>query len=219
MNDISEAQFQKMREEMVATQLEARGITDQHVLDVMRKIPRHLFVPEALRAQAYADHPITLGEGSTISQPYIVAYMLEHLSLGPNDKVLEVGTGSGYQTALLAELAGTVYSIEINPTLSANATKLLGGLGYRNIFTRVGNGLIGWDRRAPFDAIIVAAATEEVPRDLVKQMGEHGRLIFPIEGDPQYLILLERKNGEIATHELCSVRFVSAQAPKGGDSH
>ena len=119
----------------------------------------------------------------------------------------------------MAELCGTVYSIEINPELSGKATRFLGELGYRNIFTRVGDGLIGWERRAPFDAIIVSAATEEVPRDLVKQLSEHGRLIFPIEGDPQYLILLEKKDGEILTHELCSVRFVSAQTSKGGDHH
>ncbi|NDC38738.1 MAG: protein-L-isoaspartate(D-aspartate) O-methyltransferase [Proteobacteria bacterium] len=205
----TEEEFARLREQMVQTQLEARNINDEAVLAAMRKIPRHIFVPKDQLAHAYEDQPIPIASGSTISQPYIIGYMLEALRLTSHDTVLEVGTGSGYQSALLSEIAGKVYSIDINDQLVGLATRRIAELGYRNFFPRVGNGYEGWDRRAPFDAIIVSAACEGVPRELVRQLAPYGRMIFPLEGDPQFLVLLERTDSELLSHELCPVRFVS----------
>ncbi len=193
---------------MVQQQIESRGISDATILGAMRKVPRHLFVPENEVDKAYDDHPIELCPGSSISQPYTVAYMLEVLRLTPHDKVLEIGTGSGYQTALLCELVHTVYSIDLNRTLTSSANSRLAELGYRNFFLRSCDGSEGWAQRAPFDAIIVTAACSEIPRELVKQLGPYGRMIFPLDGDRQYLILLEKNEKELQTTELCAVKFL-----------
>lgn len=214
MGNFTEEKFAKLREEMVQTQLESRNITDEGVLSAMRKIPRHLFVPRDQLAQAYEDKPIPVASGSTISQPYIVGYMLEAVRVTAHDKVLEVGTGSGYQSALLCELAEKVYSIDINDQLVGLATKRITELGYRNFFPRVGNGYDGWDRRAPFDVIVVSAACDGVPRELVRQLAPFGRMIFPLEGEEQFLVLLERTDSELLSRELCPVKFVSMQPSK-----
>ena len=216
MSKHSESHYAGLREEMVRAQLEARNITDEAVIAAIRKVPRHLFVPEEHRAEAYDDKPIPIAEGSTISQPYIVALMLESLRITSHDKVLEVGTGSGYQTALLCELAQQVYSVEINEKLIPSATKLLADSGYRNFFLRSGDGYQGWKRRAPFDVIVVSAACEEVPRDLTRQLGDYGRMVFPLDGDPQFLILLEKNGDELTSTELCPVRFVPMRSQGGG---
>jgi protein-L-isoaspartate(D-aspartate) O-methyltransferase len=170
------------REHMVEMQLAERGITDAGVLSAMRRLPRHLFVPEPVREYAYGDHPLPIGEGQTISQPYIVAYMTQALALQRGDRVLEIGTGSGYQTAVLAELVDSVYTIEIVETLAERAAKTLRVLGYENIHTRTGDGWVGWPEVAPFDAIIVTAAPNLVPQQLVEQLKEGGAFSCPRRG-------------------------------------
>ncbi|HFC98501.1 MAG TPA: protein-L-isoaspartate(D-aspartate) O-methyltransferase [Thermosulfurimonas dismutans] len=201
--------YRRARERMVAQQIAARGITDQRVLEAMRKVPRHLFVEEALRDQAYADYPLPIGEGQTISQPYIVALMTEALELKGEEKVLEVGTGSGYQTAILAELARWVYSIERHSRLLERARRVLEALGYRNIFLRVGDGTKGWPEAAPFEAIIVTAAGPKVPEPLLEQLAEGGRLVMPV-GDEysQYLVKVVKRGGTFHRQVLEPVRFV-----------
>ena len=194
---------------MVETQIAARGIKDDRVLSAMRKVPRHLFVEEALRDQAYADHPLPIGEGQTISQPYIVALMTEALELKGHERVLEIGTGSGYQTAILAELARWVYSIERYPRLLERARKILEELGYTNILLRLGDGTRGWPEAAPFEAIIVTAAGPRIPEPLVDQLAEGGRLVMPL-GDEwsQYLVKIVKKGGTLYRQTLEGVRFV-----------
>ncbi|WP_425263978.1 protein-L-isoaspartate(D-aspartate) O-methyltransferase [Thermosulfurimonas dismutans] len=194
---------------MVQTQIAARGIRDERVLSAMRKVPRHFFVEEALRDQAYADHPLPIGEGQTISQPYIVAFMTEALELKGHEKVLEVGTGSGYQTAILAELARWVYSIERYPRLLERARKILEELGYTNVILRLGDGTRGWPEAAPFEAIIVTAAGPKIPEPLLDQLAEGGRLVMPV-GDEwsQYLVKVVKKGGQIYRQTLEPVRFV-----------
>ncbi len=194
---------------MVETQLVARGIADARVLDAMRKVPRHMFVDEAFRDQAYNDHPLPIGEKQTISQPYIVGLMTESLGLSGGEKVLEIGTGSGYQTAILAELAGRVFSIERHPVLAQRANQILQQLGYRNIIIRVGDGSLGWRDDAPFDGIIVTAGTPAIPQPLVDQLAMGGRLIVPV-GDKlgQDLYKVERAPEGIRKTNLGGVRFV-----------
>jgi len=194
---------------MVQTQIAARGIKDERVLSAIRKVPRHFFVEEALRDQAYADHPLPIGEGQTISQPYIVAFMTEALELKGHEKVLEVGTGSGYQTAILAELARWVYSIERYPRLLERARKILEELGYTNVILRLGDGTRGWPEAAPFEAIIVTAAGPKIPEPLLDQLAEGGRLVMPV-GDEwsQYLVKVVKKGGQIYRQTLEPVRFV-----------
>lgn len=194
---------------MVETQLVTRGIHDPRVLDAMRKVPRHLFVDEALAAQAYADHPLPIGEKQTISQPYIVALMTEALGLEGHEKVLELGTGSGYQTAVLAELADRVFTIERIPSLLHRAREVLNSLGYRNVVYRVGDGTLGWPEEAPFDAILVSAGAPRVPQPLVDQLSMGGRLVLPM-GDrlSQELILVERVPEGIRKTTLGGCRFV-----------
>lgn len=194
---------------MVQTQIAARGIKDERVLSAIRKVPRHFFVEEALRDQAYADHPLPIGEGQTISQPYIVAFMTEALELKGHEKVLEVGTGSGYQTAILAELARWVYSIERYPRLLERARKILEELGYTNVILRLGDGTRGWPEAAPFEAIIVTAAGPKIPEPLLDQLAEGGRLVMPV-GDEwsQYLVKVVKKGGQICRQTLEPVRFV-----------
>ncbi|MEW6051576.1 MAG: protein-L-isoaspartate(D-aspartate) O-methyltransferase [Candidatus Zixiibacteriota bacterium] len=210
-NGRHEEQFAELREAMVLEQIERRGITDRTVLDAMRTVPRHFFVPESSRADAYADGPLSIGHGQTISQPYVVASMTEALRLDHRSRVLEVGTGSGYQTAVLAEIAARVYSIEILPDLSQRATVLLARLGYTNIETSVRNGYHGWPEEAPFDGIIVTAAASHVPPDLLTQMAETGRLVIPVQEygpERQDLVLVERTDGGLKRQVLYQVRFV-----------
>jgi protein-L-isoaspartate(D-aspartate) O-methyltransferase len=194
---------------MVESQLRARGIGDERVLAAMLRVPRQEFAAERYREQAYEDHPLPIAEGQTISQPYIVASMLEALQLSPQDKVLEVGTGSGYVTALLAELAPEVVSIERHASLAERARELLAGMGYTNVRMIVGDGSRGFAELAPYDAIIVSAAAPELPRALVEQLAEGGRMIIPVgSDDAQQLQLIRMVNGqaEIVSRELC--RFV-----------
>ena len=201
--------YQKARERMVETQIAARGIRDPRVLEAMRKVPRHLFVDEALKDQAYGDYPLPIGEGQTISQPYIVALMTEALELKGPEKVLEVGTGSGYQAAILAELARWVYSIERHPSLAYRAKRILEKLGYHNVIIKVGDGTKGWPEAAPFDAIIVTAAGPKIPEPLLEQLKDGGRLVMPV-GDEwsQYLIKVTKKGDKLIKENLGAVRFV-----------
>ncbi|MCU4138462.1 MAG: protein-L-isoaspartate O-methyltransferase [Thermodesulfobacteriota bacterium] len=197
------------REKMVETQIKARGVKDTRVLEAMLKVPRHLFVEEALRDQAYGDFPLPIGEGQTISQPYIVAIMTEALKLKGNERVLEVGTGSGYQTAILAELALWVYTIEKYSSLLKRAKNILIKLGYKNISFKLGDGSLGWKEVAPFDAIIVTAAAPKIPQPLIDQLLEGGRIVIPV-GDEYSQVLVKgiKKDGKLRTQTLEAVRFV-----------
>jgi protein-L-isoaspartate(D-aspartate) O-methyltransferase len=210
MNSSGEtAAFSRLRLRMVESQLRARGVGDEQVLDAMLRVPRHEFAPERYRDQAYEDHPLPIGEGQTISQPYIVARMLEALGLTPADRVLEVGTGSGYLTALLAELAAQVFSVERHAALADAARELLGRMGYTNVRVIVGDGSQGFAEAAPYDAIIVSAAAPEVPHALIEQLAEGGRMIIPVgPTDSQQLQVIHMENGRprISLRELC--RFV-----------
>ncbi len=193
---------------MVETQIERRGVKDPRVLEAMRKVPRHLFVPIDRRDAAYGDFPLPIGYGQTISQPYIVALMTELLRLKPDSRVLEIGTGSGYQGAVLAELAAEVYSIEIVEPLTEKARKLLEKLGYSNIQLKCGDGYYGWPDAAPFDGIMVTAAPKEVPQPLLDQLAEEGRLVIPEGKFLQELVVYEKRKGKISRREVISVRFV-----------
>ena len=198
------------RKEMVEHDLKERGITDKRVLNAMADIPRHLFVEENLRKKAYDDHPLPIGEGQTISQPYVVALMTEALNLSSSDRVLEIGTGSGYQAAVLAEIARNVYTIEIRETLAERAAERLKGLGYKNIEVKYGDGYFGWKEHEPFDAIIITAAANHIPPPLIKQLKDGGRLIVPL-GPTVYfqtLTLVEKLNGDLKVKQMGSVRFV-----------
>jgi len=201
--------FALVRAQMVEEQLERRGITDARVLGAMREVPRHLFVEEALRGRAYGDYPLPIGEEQTISQPYIVALMTQLLELSGREKALEVGTGSGYQTAVLAELARRVCSVERLPRLAERARALLEQLGYTNVWVRVGSGTLGWPDEAPFDRILVTAGGPAVPPPLFQQLAEGGRMVVPI-GDPacQVLTLVEKVGGEMKTRECGECKFV-----------
>jgi len=194
---------------MVETQLAGRGIQDPRVLDAMRRVPRHMFVDEALRDQSYSDHPLPIGDKQTISQPYIVALMTEALRLQGHEKVLEVGTGSGYQAAVLAELADRVFSIERFPNLAYKANQVFQKLGYKNIIVRVADGTLGWPDEAPFDAIVVTAGAPRVPQPLVDQLAMGGRMVVPV-GDrlSQELFVVERVPEGIRKTPLGGVRFV-----------
>lgn len=201
--------YSALRVRMVESQLRARGIADERVLGAMLRVPRHEFSPERYRDQAYEDHPLPIAEGQTISQPYIVASMLEAVQLSARDKVLEVGTGSGYVTALLAELTGEVVSIERHASLAERARALLAGMGYTNVRIIVGDGSRGFTELAPYDAIIVSAAAPELPNELIGQLADGGRMIIPVgSDDAQQLQLILMLNGqpEIVLRELC--RFV-----------
>ncbi|MFZ0928908.1 MAG: protein-L-isoaspartate(D-aspartate) O-methyltransferase [Syntrophobacteraceae bacterium] len=202
--------FKKARERMVETQIAARGVHDERVLEAMRKVPRHLFLDEALRDQAYSDHPLPIAENQTISQPYIVGLMTESLELNGSEKVLEIGTGSGYQSAILAELTDRVFSIERYPELAYRANSILQKLGYGNIIVRVGDGSLGWPDDAPFDGIIVTAGTPKIPQPLIDQLKMGGRLVVPV-GDRfgQDLVLVKRVAEGIKKTNLGGVRFVN----------
>ena len=200
--------YDKMRQEMVEKQLKSRGIKDKQVLKALETIPRHVFVPDNLADEAYSDGPLPIGSGQTISQPYIVAYMSEQLDLQKSDKVLEIGTGSGYQAAVLAELVEAVFTIEIIPELSENAQKVLNMLEYGNITFKVGNGYYGWPEYAPYDAIIVTAAADEIPQPLIDQLKVGGHLIIPVGEFFQELILLTKEDKGIRKEKKLPVRFV-----------
>ena len=201
--------FKRQREKMVHTQIEGRGIHDYRVLEAMRKVPRHLFVGEALQDQAYGDFPLPIGEGQTISQPYIVAEMTQALELTKDDRVLEIGTGSGYQTAILAELAFRVYTIERLRELFIKARKLLDKLGYHNVIAKCSDGTLGWPDESPFDAIIVTAGAPEVQEKLIQQLTIGGRAVIPV-GDrfSQTLLKIRRDEDGVQTQDLGGCRFV-----------
>ncbi|MCX6254803.1 MAG: protein-L-isoaspartate(D-aspartate) O-methyltransferase [Bacteroidia bacterium] len=204
------------RNNMVKIQITDRGITNVATLKAMRKVPRHLFVPKEYENNAYGDYPVSIGYGQTISQPYIVAYMTEVVKPNERKKALEIGTGSGYQAAVLAEIVDTVYTIEIIPELASESAARFKKLGYSNIVGKAGDGYIGWSGHAPFDIIIVTAAASEIPKPLIDQLAENGRLVIPV-GEPdaiQELILLVKKNGKIEKSRLTSVRFVPFRRSK-----
>ena len=204
------------RQRMVAEQLLRRGIQDQRVLQAMGKVHRHLFVEEALWARAYGDYPLPIGEKQTISQPFMVALMTEALELKGHERVLEVGTGSGYQTAILAELAGKVYSIERIRALAMRAIRRIESLGYYNVLIRVGDGSVGWKEMAPFDAILVTAGTPQVPIRLVEQLGEDGRLVVPVgQAENQVLRKGTKKGANIHWTELGNCVFVKLVGEQG----
>jgi protein-L-isoaspartate(D-aspartate) O-methyltransferase len=200
----------EQRREMVAHQIRSRGIGDPKVLAAMERVPRHEFVPPVARHLAYQDRPLPIGHGQTISQPYIVAFMTEALRPAPADRVLEIGTGSGYQAAVLAELVAQVYTIEIVKPLGERAREDLARLGYANVHVRVGDGYEGWPEYAPFDAIIVTCSPEQVPQPLVDQLRDGGRMIIPVgtQAGGQDLYLLEKRGGKVVKQAILPVRFV-----------
>lgn len=206
------------RERMVEEQLRKRDITDPRVLDAMRKVPRHHFVPPSLSESAYEDRALPIGEEQTISQPYVVAYMTQALGLKGDEKVLEIGTGSGYQAAVLSLLCKRVYTIEIRKSLADRAKTLLHQEGYSNVFVKTGDGYLGWKEHAPYQAIIVTAAPPEIPEKLVEQLADGGRMVVPLGGTyPQTLVLLEKQKGKITRKELMPVLFVPMIKGKEGE--
>jgi protein-L-isoaspartate(D-aspartate) O-methyltransferase len=202
--------YESLRQKMVRNQIMDRGVTNNAVLSALSKVPRHLFVPKDYADEAYNDYPLPIGYGQTISQPYIVAYMTEVLKPGRKMKALEIGTGSGYQAAVLAEIVDKVYTIEIVPELAKESSERLKKLEYKNIICKYGDGYKGWSEFAPYDLIVVTAAAETIPQPLIDQLAENGRLVIPV-GKPsavQELILLVKKNGKIEKKRLTFVRFV-----------
>jgi protein-L-isoaspartate(D-aspartate) O-methyltransferase len=202
--------YEARRKQMVEQDIAGRGISDPAVLSAMAIVPRHLFVDTNYRDRAYGDHPLPIGNGQTISQPYIVAFMTELLRLKPTDRVLEIGTGSGYQAAVLAAVVKEVYSIEIVRPLADRAGRLLAGLGYRNVTVRHGDGYQGWREHAPFDAIIITASAERIPLPLIEQLKEGGRLVMPLgtTHSVQTLILATKRGGRLERKEIVPVSFV-----------
>jgi len=201
-------EYASLREQMVREQIIKRGIRDERVLAVMRKVPRHQFVPAVSRHLAYEDYPLPIGYGQTISQPYIVAYMTEQARLKADDRVLEIGTGSGYQAAVLAELAKEVYTIEIVAPLAEKSKKILLQLGYKNVFVKHGDGYQGWEEYAPFDVIIITAAPEEIPMKLTEQLKSGGRMIVPVGRYNQFLYRFEKTLLGLKKQKMLPVRFV-----------
>jgi protein-L-isoaspartate(D-aspartate) O-methyltransferase len=211
-----ETAFARARQQMVERQLKGRDITDARVLRAMGKVPRHRFVNPELASQAYADYPLPIGEGQTISQPYILALMTQLSELQESNKVLEVGTGSGYQAAVLAELVRQVYTVEILPALATSAAARLKALGYKNVQVRAGDGYQGWPEHAPFDGIIVTAGATHIPQPLINQLKEGGRLVIPVDVSPgmQELLLCTKEKGKLITKSVAPVRFVPLIEPK-----
>ena len=209
--------YKKKREELVMQSIQKRGVRDEAVLTAMKKVERHLFVPRNIVSYAYDDRPLAIGYGQTISQPYIVAYMTEAIQPGADFKVLEIGTGSGYQAAVLAEIVKEVYTIEIIPELGNAAAARLKSLEYKNVNTKVSDGYFGWPEHSPFDAIVVTAAAEFVPPPLIDQLKDGGKMIIPI-GSPfmnQMLMLVEKKGKKITTKNLLPVVFVPFRRQRG----
>ncbi len=207
---ICQEQDTKLRNDMVKYQIEGRGIKDKKVIDALRKVPRHMFVPKQYASEAYNDHPVPIGYGQTISQPYIVALMTELVDLQKGERALEIGTGSGYQAAILAEITDSVYSIEIITELNNRSVETLNELGYKNIKVKNADGYFGWKEYAPFDVIIVTAAAEHIPPPLIEQLNEGGKMVIPV-GHPfqvQNLMLIEKKDGKIKSKSIIPVRFV-----------
>ena len=207
---LSQQDYHSMRNRMVEEQIRRRGISNEAVLEAMRKVPRHLFVPESLQPYAYEDNPLAIGNDQTISQPYIVAYMTEKLKLRPGDRVLEIGTGSGYQAAVLACIVDTVYSVEIIPDLVLFARENLQKANIENVIIKQGDGYFGWLENSPYNAIIITAATDELPQPLFNQLADGGKLIAPMgeKHYTQYLKLYRKKHEEISSKPLLPVRFV-----------
>jgi protein-L-isoaspartate(D-aspartate) O-methyltransferase len=205
---VDDAALAREREAMVAEQIAARGVRDAKTLAAMRDVPRHLFVPRDLRRDAYGDHPLAIGHEQTISQPYIVAFMTAALGLRGGETVLEVGTGSGYQSAVLSRIAARVFTIEIVPELAAEARERLGGLGYANVTVRTGDGYLGWPEKAPFDAIVVTAAAPRVPDPLKAQLKDTGRLVLPVGDESQELMVITRRGSKFEESRVLGVRFV-----------
>lgn len=208
------------RERMVRQQIEERGVRNPAVLKAMRATPRHLFVPESVRSQAYADGPLPIGYGQTISQPYIVASMTELLDPAPTHRVLEIGTGSGYQAAILSALVKEVYSIEIVPELGASASALLRKLGYHNVYVKIGDGYQGWPEKAPFDRIILTAAPPEIPQTLIDQLAPGGKMVAPVgQGvwDQELYVIEKDKHGKVSRRAVYGVRFVPMVKGKKND--
>ena len=203
-----EARFLVMRKRMIKNQIERRGIRERRVLNALMGVPRHLFVPEHLMERAYDDGALPIGEDQTISQPYIVAKMTELLDLNGDETVLEVGTGSGYQAAVLAKLVREVYTIEIVPSLARQAEERLKRMGYGNVSVRLGDGYRGWEEHAPFDAVIVTAAPDHIPPKLVEQLREGGRLVIPVGTVNQHLTLLVKEKDGVKEEQVIPVRFV-----------
>jgi len=206
--EFNEGKFVKMRRVMVAQQILTRGVKDQRVIQAMLKVPRHKFVPFLSRSLSYADSPLFIGGGQTISQPYIVALITELLALEGEEKVLEVGTGSGYQAAILAELAKEVYTVEILESLAKRSRKLLASMGYENIKVKCADGYQGWKEFAPFDAIIVTCAPPAMPQELFDQLKEGGKMVVPVGEVYQELILITKENGQAKERNIIPVRFV-----------
>ena len=202
--------FRERRLDMVERQIRQRGVSDPRVLDAMKSVPRELFVPAGARSRAYDDTPLAIGSGQTISQPYIVAYMTEALGVQSAHKVLEVGTGSGYQAAVLGMLAREVYTIEIVPALATGAADVLRELGYRNVNVREGDGYAGWPEHAPFDRIMVTAAPDEIPKPLIEQLAPGGRLVIPVgaQGETQWMTIVEKTAAGIVERRTIPVQFV-----------
>jgi protein-L-isoaspartate(D-aspartate) O-methyltransferase len=207
---IAQDPYTNKRQAMIDLDIKGRGIKDKSVLEAMGKIPRELFVEESLRSRAYSDQPLPIGEGQTISQPYVVALMTEALRLKPSDRVLEIGTGSGYQAAVLAEIVKEVYTVEIRKTLAEAAARRLKALGYKNIEVKFGDGYFGWEEHAPFDAIIITASANHIPPPLIKQLKEGGRLILPLGSTLFYqtLTLATKEKGELKMEQMGGVLFV-----------
>ncbi len=206
---MKEKRVHELLDELVKTQLEARGITNKKTLDVFKKVYRHKFVSKKLANVAYADHPLDIGYNQTISQPYIVALMIDSANIQPSDRILEIGTGSGYQTALIAEMAKEVFTLEIKAPLQENAKKVLDKLGYKNIKYKIGNGYFGWSEYAPYDKIIVSAAAYYLPNYLVDQLKDDGKLIIPLDTKSwQELFVITKERFGLKREKLCSCRFV-----------
>ncbi|MCS7151622.1 MAG: protein-L-isoaspartate(D-aspartate) O-methyltransferase [Endomicrobia bacterium] len=206
MNNVDK--FYQQRLQMVELQLKRRDIVDKKVLDAMLKVERHRFVPKEYQNLAYIDEPLPIGYGQTISQPYIVALMTQLLELDGNEKVLEIGTGSGYQAAILCELAKEVYTIEIIPELAKRAEALMKELGYKNVYVKIGDGYLGWPEYAPFDCIIVTCAPDHIPQPLIEQLKDGGKMVIPVGDVYQELVLVEKKAGKIYKKNVIPVRFV-----------
>jgi len=208
--------YNRKREEMVRSQIEARGIRDPRVLSAFRAVPRHLFVSEALREQAYGDYPLPIGDQQTISQPYIVAEMTQALELGRDDRVLEIGTGSGYQAAILAQIVYRVYTVERKRALYMQTRNLFDKLNYYNIVTKYADGTKGWQEESPFDAIVVTAGAPELPEVLITQLAEGGRLVVPVGNQhTQELIKICREKGDVQQTNLGGCRFVKLVGEHG----